>query len=126
MTELYASSSAGLRAQAVSAADETLQLGRKTLVMGLDSLAAFDDGAVSAAIVALRRLREAGGSVRLVTGNAAHRKQLEMTGLDRIFDVFSSADEAERRDLAPPRALERFTGFFKHIDVRHSDERCHL
>jgi len=95
MTDLYASSSAGLRAQAVRAADETLRLGRTTLVIGLDSLPVFDDAAVSAAIIALRRLREVGGSVRLVTHNAAHRQELALTGLDHVFDVYASADEAE-------------------------------
>ena len=95
MTDLYASSATGLRAQAVRAADETLERGRDTLVIGLDNLAAFDDAVASATIVALRRLREAGGSVRLVTAKAAHRQRLALTGLDHVFAIYSDACEAE-------------------------------
>ncbi len=95
MTDLYSSSLTGLRAQAANAAEETLRAGHKTLVLGIDSLGAFDDAAASATIVALRRLREVGGSVRLVTRNAAHRAQLALTGLDHVFDVYANACEAE-------------------------------
>jgi anti-anti-sigma regulatory factor len=107
--ELYSSSLIGLRAQAVAAADETLRRRRNILVIGLDGLSALDDAAVSASIVALRRLREVGGTVRLVTHNANHRKQLAANGLDRIFEVFSSAEEAQgrvaqsRKELRPLR-----------------------
>jgi len=57
------------------------------LIIGLDRLASLDDEALSATIVALRRHREAGGTVRLVTQNAVHRDRLARTGLDRVFDV---------------------------------------
>ena len=104
MTDLYASSAGGLRAQAISAADETLLRGRDTPVIGLDNLSAFDDAAASAAILALRRLREAGGSVRLVTSNVTHRERLALTGLDHVFDIYSNACEAEY-SLTPHRRV---------------------
>ena len=95
MTDLYASSATGLRAQAVRAADDALARGRATLVIGLDNLKAFDDAVASATILALRRLRDAGGSVRLVTANDAHRQRLALTGLDRVFEIYPNACEAE-------------------------------
>jgi anti-anti-sigma regulatory factor len=85
--DLYTSSPSGLRAQAVAAADETLQAGRTLLVLGLDCLTEFDDAVLSATIVALRKLREVGGSVRLVTHNADHYSRLEAAGLTHIFEV---------------------------------------
>ena len=85
--EFYASSSNGIRAQAASAADDALRHGATLLVLGLDNLPALDDAVFSAAILALRRLREIGGSVRLATQNPAHRKRLAQTGLDRIFTI---------------------------------------
>jgi anti-anti-sigma regulatory factor len=85
--EFYASSSSSIRAQATSAVDDALLHGTTLLVLGLDNLPALDDTVLSAAIVALRRLREVGGSVRLATQNPAHRKRLAQTGLDRIFPV---------------------------------------
>jgi anti-anti-sigma regulatory factor len=85
--ELYASSSNGIRAQATSAVDDALHRGATLLVLGLDNLPALDDAVLSAAIVALRRLREIGGNVRLATQNPAHQKRLAQAGLDRIFAV---------------------------------------
>jgi anti-anti-sigma factor len=96
--ELYASSPVGLRAQAVEAVNDALRRGSTLLVLGLDSLSTLDDAALSAMIVALRRLREVGGTVRLVTQSVAHRKRLVVAGLDRIFDVFASAEEARGRN----------------------------
>jgi len=96
--EFYASSPKRLRAQATAAVNETLRQGSTTLVVGLDSLSILDDAAISGTIVALRGLREIGGTVRLVTQSVAHRRHIEAIGLDRIFDVFSSFDEAGRRD----------------------------
>jgi anti-sigma B factor antagonist len=98
VVELYASSPVGLRAQAVEAANDALRRGSTLLILGLDNLTTLDDAALSAMIVALRRLREAGGTVRLVTQNGAHRNRLAVTGLDRIFDVFATADDAQGRD----------------------------
>jgi hypothetical protein len=56
-------------------------------------------------IVALRRLREAGGTVRLVTQSVAHRKRLVVTGLDRIFDVFATAEDALGRNERRQRTV---------------------
>src|ERR1700692_4467226 len=94
-TDLYTSSPIGLRAQTTTAVDETLRRGLTTLVLGLDSLPSLDDAVVSAAIRALRRLREVGGTVELVTERPEHRRYLEMTGLDRVFDVFANTAEAD-------------------------------
>jgi anti-anti-sigma regulatory factor len=99
--ELYSSSLGGLRAQTVAAAHETLRRSATVLVLGLDSLAALDDAAISATIVALRILREVGGTVWLVTGNAAYRDYLALTGLDRIFEVWASVSEADGRSDEP-------------------------
>jgi len=110
--ELYGSSSSGLRAQASAAADAALHDRHSTLVLGLDNLAELDDAAVSATIVALRKLRQVGGSVRLVTQNADHRKRLAMTGLDRIFEIFPTAETAAKRPNATSKgALARQHAF---------------
>jgi anti-anti-sigma regulatory factor len=74
--------------------DDALRRGATLLVLGLDNLPALDDAAISATIAASRRLREAGGSVRLVTQSAAHRNRLSQMGLDRVFGVFANAEDA--------------------------------
>jgi anti-anti-sigma regulatory factor len=93
--EFYSNLPIGLRAQAADAANDALRRGSTVLILGLDRLSTLDHEALSATIVARRRLREFGGTVRLVTRSVAHRKRLAAAGLDRIFDVFTSAEEAQ-------------------------------
>src|SRR5271168_2711750 len=100
--EFYASSPNGFRAQAMAAVSDAMRQGSTILVVGLDSLSRLDDAAISATIVALRGLREIGGTVRLVTQSVAHREHLEAMALDRIFGVFASFEEA-----STPRSRSR-------------------
>jgi|ERR1700723_234473 anti-anti-sigma regulatory factor len=92
--EFYTSSPSGLRAQATAAVSDAIQRRSTILVVGLDSLARLDDAVISAIIVALRGLRAIGGTVRLVTQSVTHRRHLAAIGLDRVFDVFATAEEA--------------------------------
>jgi anti-anti-sigma regulatory factor len=92
--EYYASSAAGLRAQATAAVDDALRRGATLLVLGLDNLPELDDAVIAATIVASRRLRDVGGSIRLVTQSASHRQRLSRMGLDRVFAIFASAEDA--------------------------------
>jgi anti-anti-sigma regulatory factor len=107
--EFYASSPTGLRAQARAAVNDAIRQHSTVLVVGLDNLKTLDDAVISAAIVALRGLREVGGAVRLVTQNIPHRRQLESAGLDRIFEIFASfkdaAERDERRNVSFPEHL---------------------
>jgi len=82
--ELFASSSAGLRAQAVSAAQEVLRQGRATLTMGIDNLPTLGDDAIAAILAALRRMCEKGGTIRLRTHKSEHRSRLLLNGLGGV------------------------------------------
>jgi anti-anti-sigma factor len=94
----------------VRAANETLRRGATILVLDLDSLSELDDAAIAATIVALRMLRESGGTMRLVTGNPAYRKYLSMTGLDRIVEVCASVRDADQRSERRTRRKEQVGG----------------
>lgn len=85
--ELYTSSRTGLRAQFTAAVDETLRRRSLTLFVCLDSLPNLDDSVLSGAIIALRRLREFGGTLQFMTQKASHRRTLSATGLDRVFKI---------------------------------------
>jgi anti-anti-sigma regulatory factor len=85
--ELYTNSLAELRAQFSAAVDETRRRQSLLLEVGLDSLPNLDDTVIAATIAALRRLREFGGSLRLVTQKPSHRNKLSATGLDHVFEV---------------------------------------
>ena len=128
--ELHAGSVNGLRAQASEAVHGMLQQRSTNLLLGLDDLSMLDDAAISATIVALRRIRSIGGTVRLVTGNASHRQRLAQVGLDRVFDILASPEEAYSRGGRPSgpfriselaRALRTVAGsrlFVNHRQVK--------
>jgi anti-anti-sigma regulatory factor len=93
--EVFSGSSKALRAQLAAAAQSTLQQGKTTLAVGLDTLPDLDDPAIAAIIVALRKLRAAGGTIQLVTQREEHRRRLALTGLDQVFEVFASQEDAD-------------------------------
>lgn len=104
--ELYASSRTGLRAQTLAAVSQALRQGTMILMLGLDSLPTLDDAVIAATIVALRRIRERGGTVRLVTRSVEHRTRLALAGLDRVFDIFSSAEDADGQRARRHRSFQ--------------------
>jgi hypothetical protein len=67
--KLHSGSPTELRAQTAIAVEETLRLHTASLLLGLDGLSILDDALIAGTIVALRKLRDVGGTVRLVTGN---------------------------------------------------------
>ena len=79
--QLLASSPSGLRAQAIAAANETIRSGKKQLIVDLDNLTQMDDAVLSALILALRRLREEGASLSVLTSKDANRVYLDSTGM---------------------------------------------
>jgi hypothetical protein len=86
-TQLLASSPAGLRAQAQAAVDETIQLGRRKLFVEIGSLHGGEEAAVSALTAAARRMRDAGGSVHVITGDDTLKTMLpqELRANDAAF-----------------------------------------
>ena len=94
--QLLTSSPSGLRAQAVAAADDTIRSGQKQLIVDLDNLTHMDDAVLSALILALRRLRDGGASLRVVTSKHAIRGYLDATGMKLAFGM-GSPDLTRRR-----------------------------
>lgn len=99
--KLHSGSPTGLRAQTAMAVEETLRLRTTSLLLGLDDLSILDDAVIAGTIVALRKLRDVGGTVCLVTGNDTHRKRLAQLGLDRVFDVLASPRTAVSSKAKP-------------------------
>jgi anti-anti-sigma regulatory factor len=126
--ELHSSSTTGLRAQTKGAVNETLRRRARTLLLGLDSLSTLDDGVLSATIVALRRLRDVGGTVRLVTRKTSHRTRLALTGLDRVFHIIANVEETTTHNnyrrgeqhfrKFAVRALQTFVGMVTFAKAR--------
>jgi anti-sigma B factor antagonist len=104
---LLSGSPEAVRAQVVEATRATLSQGKMALILALDTLQALDDPALNAVIIALRTMRAAGGTVRLVTSRENHRSRLSLTGLDRVFEIFATVEEAERAGAAPESRKDR-------------------
>jgi anti-sigma B factor antagonist len=68
--------------------------GRHRVAVNLENVEFLDSTGLGVLIGGLKRAREAGGSLALVGPREHVRKVLTITGLDRVFPVHDSIDEA--------------------------------
>ena len=78
---------------ALRGAVEQASAGGKTLTVGLDALSALEAQVLNGLIAGLRRLRNAGVSLRLHVTRRELLKTLDVTGLDRVFEIVAQPDE---------------------------------
>ena len=64
------------------------------LVVDLDRVGFIDSSGLGVLVGALRRAREAGGDMRVVSGHETVGRILRITGLDRVFSLHATLDEA--------------------------------
>ena len=69
-------------------------LDKVQVVLDLDDAEQIDSAGLTALVEAQEQLKAIGGDVKIATGNVANRKILEITRLDRQFDVFESVIDA--------------------------------
>lgn len=65
----------------------------RALTVGLDELPTLDAKAMNGLITALRRMRDAGGTVRLHVTRPDLLRTLSDTGLDRVFSIVATPEE---------------------------------
>jgi anti-anti-sigma regulatory factor len=75
-----------------AAVDAALTTDEKALTVGLDAIPGLDDGVMNALIVALRRMRDGGGTVRLHVTRPDVASALEVAGLDKVFEVVAAPE----------------------------------
>jgi anti-sigma B factor antagonist len=80
-----------LKSALVEAADDG---GCSVVVVDMDKVTFIDSSGLGVLVGALRRVREAGGDLRVVCGRENVVKIFRITGLDRVFAMFASVDEA--------------------------------
>jgi anti-sigma B factor antagonist len=68
--------------------------GCRVLVVDLNAVGFIDSSGLGVLVGALRRAREAGGDLRVVSGQEAVARILRITGLDRVFALHATLDEA--------------------------------
>ena len=71
-----------------------LESGARELVVDLTKVDYLDSTALGVLIGGLKRLRERDGNMVLVCPSPRIRRVFEITGLDKIFDIFNVQQEA--------------------------------
>ncbi len=68
------------------------------IIVDLTNVEYLDSTALGVLIGGLKRLRERDGSLDLVIPNPRIRRIFEITGLDKIFDIHQTLDEAQNAE----------------------------
>lgn len=71
-----------------------LDSGVKHVIVNLSAVDYLDSTALGVLIGGLKRLRERNGTLDLICPNQRIKRIFEITGLDKIFDIFSTEEEA--------------------------------
>ena len=71
-----------------------LESGAKELVVDLTKVDYLDSTALGVLIGGLKRMRERDGNMVLVCPSPRIRRVFEITGLDKIFDIFNTPEDA--------------------------------
>ena len=69
-------------------------LDKVQVVLDLDDAEQIDSAGLTVMVETQEQLKAIGGDLKIATGNVANRKILEITRLDRQFDVFESVIDA--------------------------------
>ena len=70
--------------------------GKKRLVVDLSKATFIDSTTLGVLVGGVKRLRPTGGSLSLVCTDQNISKIFEITGLDRVFPIYASREEALR------------------------------
>jgi anti-sigma B factor antagonist len=81
-----------LKEQLVAAIEE----GCSNLLVDLERVSFIDSSGLGVLVSALRRSRERGGSVRILCTRDNILKIFSITGLDKVFPIFSDVSEAKK------------------------------
>ena len=75
---------------------ETIEAGCANVVVDLEGVSFIDSSGLGVLVSALRRARERDGAVRIVCTRENILKIFRITGLDKVFPVFSDLAEARK------------------------------
>ncbi len=72
--------------------------GTKRVIINLSKVEYLDSTGLGVLIGGLKRLRESGGNLALVGPGMRIQRIFEITGLNKIFDIYATEDEAAARE----------------------------
>ena len=74
--------------------ERVVEGGSRRLVIDLADVSFMDSSGLSVLVSGFKGMREAGGHMSVVCPNVAIAKIFSITGLDRVFSIHRSVDEA--------------------------------
>jgi anti-sigma B factor antagonist len=80
--------------EVIAACGEALEAGARWIVLDLTKVTYLDSAGVGAIVSCSKRAADRAAVMRLVVADGPVRRVLELTHLDRAFDIFGSAEEA--------------------------------
>lgn len=80
--------------------DRSLESGVGTIVVNFQNVKFMDSSGLGSLVTAHKRLKNSGGSLLICGLNGQARMLLEMTSMDRVFNIYNSLRDA-REALAP-------------------------
>lgn len=83
---------------------ELIEGGTDRLIVDLDNVDFIDSTGLGVLVGAARRARSATGDLRVVCTNSRLLRIFEITGLDKVFSISNSVDEAAGTDVGEPEA----------------------
>jgi anti-anti-sigma factor len=98
----------------LEAVDAAAQKDDLALTVGLDEIPSLDAPAMNGLISALRRMRDAGGTVQLHVTRPDLIDTLAETGLDRVFKIVATPEEprpkSRKRKVGPNGVVRNVAG----------------
>jgi anti-sigma B factor antagonist len=79
-----------LKQELIDAVDD----GCMNVLVDLEGVAFIDSSGLGVLVSGLRRVKEQGGTMRLVSTREGILKIFRITGLDKVFPIFASAEDA--------------------------------
>jgi anti-sigma B factor antagonist len=78
-----------------TAIGDVIQAGRMHLVLDASGITFMDSTGIGVLVIALRRTRASGGSFAIAGAHGRTLRTLALTGLDRVFSLHDSVEEAQ-------------------------------
>ena len=86
---------------------QVIEDGKKQVIVDLSKATFIDSTTLGVLVGGVKRLRPAGGTLALVCSDQNIVKIFEITGLDRVFPIHDTRDEASRRSSRAERLVDR-------------------
>ena len=84
---------------------DVIDQGAREVIVDFTGTTFIDSTTLGVLVGGVKRLRPEGGQLSLVCGDRNITKIFEITGLDRVFTIYATREEARRQARAlPPRA----------------------